>query len=176
VNEVSPLSADAALALLHQLVAWSAERGKPYIRLCLPSSNALVQVARCYGAHDLGHYAWQVKLVNIPRLLLKIAPVLERRLAASPFAGLTRELCLNLYREAFELRFQTGELIAVESLGFTHRSDIRLPPPLLAPLVLGYRTRAELAQAHHDVSISGDWQYIVDTLFPKMDSFLYTIY
>jgi hypothetical protein len=176
VNEASRLDVDAALAALRHLKSLSAESKKPYIRLCLPEDSTLIQTARCLGAHNQGYYAWQIKLVDVGQLLRKLSPVLERRIAASPFAGLTRDVCLNLYREAFEMRFKAGTLSEVIALGFSDRGGIRVPPLLLAPLVLGYRSREELAQAHHDFSVRGEWQYLVDVLFPKMTSFLYTIY
>jgi predicted acetyltransferase len=176
VSEVSRLSSEAAMAVLRQLKAFTTARGKPYLRLNLPVGSALVQTARHRGAHDLSTYAWQIRLLDVGHLLRKLAPLLERRIAASPFAGLTQNVCLNLYREAFELRFEEGKLIEVEPLGFSNRGDVRIPPLLAAPLLLGYRSREELAQAHHDVSVRGEWQYLVDVLFPKVASFIYTIY
>ena len=159
-----------------RLLRFIGERDKPYIRLCLPRDCALVQAARCRGAHDQGHYAWQIKIVDVCRLLRTLAPVLDRRIANSPFAGLTRDVCLNLYREAFELRFREGRLSEVVPLGFSDQGGTRIPPLLLAPLVLGYRSREELAQARHDFSVWGEWQPLIDVLFPKMASFLYTVY
>lgn len=176
VNEASLLGAGAAQAALRQLKRLSGEHNKSYIRLSLPADHALLQAARCSEAQDQGHYAWQIKIVDVARLLSKLAPVLERRIAGSPFAGLTRNVGLNLYREAFEMRFEAGRLKEVASLGFSDRGGIRMPPLLLAPLLLGYRSREELAEAHHDVSVRGDLQWLVDVLFPKMRSFLYTIY
>jgi GNAT superfamily N-acetyltransferase len=176
VNEVSRLSSDAALAVLRQLEVLAAGRGKPYIRLNVSASSTLVQTARHWGAHDLGTYAWQIRLMGVGRLLGKLAPLLERRLAASPFAGLTQRVCFNLYREAFELCFEGGKLTAVASLDFTDRPGIRIPPPLVAPLLLGYRSREELIHAHHDVSVWSEWQHLLDVLFPKVASFIYPIY
>ena len=176
INEVSQLSHDAALAVLGQLKTLAEERGKPYFRLNLPAGCALAQVARYHGARDAGTYAWQIRLPDVGRLLRKLAPVLERRIAASPFAGLTEQVCLNLYREAFEMRFERGRLAAVEPLGFKGWSGIRVPPTLAVPLLLGYRSRRELAQTHHDVLVWGEWQYLVDVLFPKVASFIYSHY
>lgn len=176
VNEVSHLSSDASLAVLCHLKTLAAERNKPYIRLNVPEGSTLLQTARCRGARNTGTYAWQIRLPDVGRLLHKLAPVLERRIAASPFAGLTEKVCLNLYREAYDLRFEGGKLAAVESLGFKGRSGIRLPPNLLAPLLSGYRSREELARAHHDVLVWSEWRHVVDVLFPKVPSFIYTIY
>lgn len=176
VNEVSRLSSDLALAALRQLKALAVARAKPYIRLNVPAGSSLAQTARYLGAHDLDRYAWQIRLPDVGRLLGKLAPVLERRLAASPLAGLTQRVCLNLYRQAFDLCFEGGKLAAVAPLGFSDRAGIRLPPPLAAPLLLGYRSREELAQAHPDVSVWREWQHLVDVLFPTVASFIYTIY
>jgi hypothetical protein len=176
VGEVSRLSADAALAMLQQLKVWAVEREKPYIRLNIPAKSTLVQTAHHLGAHDTGTYAWQIHLPDVGRLLLKLTPILERRIAASPYAGLTESLCFNLYREAFELRFQAGKLDAVEPLGFCDRGGISVPPLLAAPLLLGWRSREELRYVRPDLSIHREWQHLVDILFPKVDSFIYTVY
>jgi hypothetical protein len=175
-SEVSCLSAGAAAAVLRQLKALALERNKPGIRLNVPRKSTLVQAARHLGAHDAGTYAWQIHLPDLARLLSKLGPILERRLAASPYAGLTEALCFNLYREAFELRFQEGRLVAVKALGFSDRGGMRVPPFLVAPLLLGWRSREELAHIHPDVSAHREWQYLVDILFPKVDSFIYTAY
>jgi hypothetical protein len=176
VGEVSCLSAEAALAALQHLRAMAIERKKPYIRLNVPAKSTLVQTARHLGAHDTSTYAWQIRLPDFGRLLHKLAPILERRVAASPYAGLTRKLCFNLYRVAFEINFQEGKLVDVQALGFCDRGEIRVPPLLAAPLLLGWRSREELRFVRPDLSVSREWQYLVDILFPKVDSFIYTIY
>jgi hypothetical protein len=176
VNEVSRLDASLAMAALRFLKKLSAERNKPYLRLNVPQSSVLIQMARTLGAHDAGRYAWQIHLVDVARLLRKLAPAFERRLAASPLAGLSKTISLNLYQEAFDLRFEAGKLLAVDAVGFRDGGTIRLPPFLLAPLLLGYKSRQELAQAYPDFSVWGEAQLLVDTLFPKLDSFAYTIY
>ncbi|MEP6988814.1 MAG: GNAT family N-acetyltransferase, partial [Chloroflexota bacterium] len=139
VSETSRLRLDAAKGLFHWLKTAALQRAKPYIRLNLPPHNDLLQTAQYSGAQNNGSYAWQIHLVDVARLLLKLKPVLERRIAASPFAGLTQKVVINLYREAFELTFDQGELLTVCSIGFLEHSDIRIPPLLLAQLVLGYR-------------------------------------
>jgi predicted N-acetyltransferase YhbS len=176
VGETSRLGEDASDGLLRHLKTVALARNKPYIRLNLPTSSSLVRAARCYHAHDGGSYAWQIHLVDVARLLQKLAPVLERRIAASHVAGLTRTICLNIYREAFELHFERGKLLAVTSIGFSDGGDLRIPPLLLAPLLLGYRSREELSKMYPDFSAYGKMEYLVDVLFPKVESFIYTIY
>jgi len=176
VGEVSRLSFELALAALRFLKKLSIERSKPYVRLNVPESCALIQVAHTLGARDAGRYAWQIHLVDVARLLRKLGPVFERRLAASPLAGLSRTICLNLYREAFDLHFDHGTLLAVDPVGFRDGGTIRMPPLLLAPLLLGYKSRQELAQAYPDFGAGGEGQLLADILFPKLESFIYTVY
>ncbi len=176
VGETSRMNAGVAEAVLVHLKQVSQERNKPYIRLALPDTNDLLNVARGFGARDDGHYPWQMHIVDAARLLRKLAPVLERRLADSVFAGMTRTVVLNLYREAFELCFEAGKLKTVNALGFKDGGDISLPPLLLAPLLLGYRSRAELSAMYPDIGIHGPMQHLVDVLFPKLESFIHTVY
>ena len=176
VSEVSRLGFDAALATLQHLKTLVVERDKPGIRLNLPADCTLMRLARSLGAHDLGTYAWQIHVPDLNALLRALAPVLERRIAGSPFAGLTRDVRLNLYRETVVLRFVAGRLTEIANLGFTGDEPIRFPPLQFIPLLLGYRTVEELRAAHPDVSVAPAWRLLVDTLFPKVASFIYTIY
>jgi len=176
VSEVSRLGFDAALATLHHLKTLAAERDKPGLRLNLPADCTLMQVARSRDAHDLGTYAWQIHVPDVGALLRALTPVLERRVARSPFAGLTQDVRLSLYRETLVLRFVAGRLTEVANPGFTDSEPIRFPPLQFVPLVLGYRTWEELRAAYPDVSVAPAWRLLVDTLFPKVASFIYTIY
>jgi hypothetical protein len=178
VSEVSHLGFDVALAALNHVKRLAVERRKPGIRLNLPTDCRLMQIARTLGAHDLGTYAWQIHIPDMTALLRAIAPALERRVAASPFAGLTREVHISLYRETILLRFEAGKLREVSSLGFTswEKEAIRFPPLQLIPLVLGHRTWEELKTAYPDVDVWSESRLLVDTLFPRMTSFIYTIY
>jgi predicted N-acetyltransferase YhbS len=178
VNEVSRLSYDAALATLQHVKQLSVEREKPGIRLNLPIGCTLAQVALSLGGRDEGTYAWQIHVPDVVALLRALAPVLERRIAASSLVGLTQDVRISLYRETIRLRFEAGKVTEVTNVGFTtwHEEPIRLPPLQLIPLVLGYRTWQELKAAFPDVDVTPQARLLVDTLFPKMASFIYTIY
>ncbi|HML22519.1 MAG TPA: GNAT family N-acetyltransferase [Aggregatilinea sp.] len=177
VAECSPLPYGTAAYVLHWLKQIAIDRGKPYIRLNLPAENSLVQTARGWGAHDMGHYAWQIHVPDAARLLHTLAPIFERRVACSMFAGLTRTVRVSLYRETIEMRFVDGMIKAVESVGFSEGGDISLPPLLLAPLALGYRTWRDLREMYPDVSCwEPSSQPLIDTLFPRAASFITQIY
>lgn len=178
VHEASRLSQGAALAVLGKLKSLAVERNKPHIRFNGSDTCPLVPAMRAWGGQSAGRYAWQMLIPDPARLLRSIAPVLERRLAASPFAGLTETICLNLYREAFDLCFEAGRLVSVQGVGFRawESNPINLPPTLLAPLALGYRSREELRANYPDVNIWGQAAYLIDVLFPKMSAFMYETY
>jgi predicted N-acetyltransferase YhbS len=176
VSEVSRLGFDAALAALNHLKTLTVERDKPGIRLNLPANCTLMRLARSLGAHDLGTYAWQIHVPDVTALLRTLAPVLERRVARSPFAELTRDVRLSLYRESVLLRFEMGKLTKVVNQSPARQEDIRFPPLQFIPLILGYQSREELAAAYPDVSVAPTLWLLVDTLFPRMTSFIYTIY
>jgi len=179
VDEASWLTLDAAQAVLGEAKAQAAERGKPFIRLSAPDSNPLITIGRAWGAQDAGRYAWQIHVPDPVRLLRQIAPVLERRLAESFLAGITRIICFDLYREQIALHLSEGKVTRVERGPVAEVAGavyLALPPNLLAPLVLGWRGRAALAAAYPDVGIWGDAEPLADVLFPPMTAFLQTQY
>lgn len=175
-GEASLLSADAALAALQWLVALARERSKPYVRLNLPKDHMLNQLALDYGAHDPGAYAWQIKLPNLPALLRKLAPTFERRLAESSLAGLSRDLHFDLYRSALFMRFVNGRLLAVEAVNPGAPGDVRMPPQLMTPLLFGWRSFGELSYIFPDALINAASRALVDVLFPRVESFIYSVY
>jgi hypothetical protein len=178
VEESSRLSHAAAVAALSHLKTLCVQRGKPYIRLSASDTSPVVRAARAWGAHSEGRYAWQIHLPDVAHLLRRIAPVLERRLAASAFAEWSETIVINMYREAVELRVNGGLITGVEAVGIRpwEGQSINIPPLLVAPLVLGYRSREELHAAYPDVGIWGQSAYLIDVLFPKMTAFINQIY
>ena len=90
--------------------------------------------------------------------------------------GLTETVFVDVYREALELRIEQGEIKeinTIESQGET--SHLQIPPNLVVPFFLGYRSREDLIQYNHDVRCLQDkkCEKLIDTLFPKMTSFFY---
>lgn len=175
VSEVSRLSYDQALGALHWLVALATGRKLPGVRLNLPADTTIMRAARSFGAHDLGTYAWQIRLPDAPALLRAIGPALERRIAASPFAGLTRQLQLGFYRDSVTLDFAAGALASVTASGPCD-GGANFPPQAFVQLVLGYKTLDELHSRYPDVGVSPAARLLISTLFPPMTSFLYPPY
>ncbi|HEY7848596.1 MAG TPA: GNAT family N-acetyltransferase, partial [Ktedonobacterales bacterium] len=85
------------------------------LRLYLPPAHpALAALPALVHAQPLAdHYAWYVRVANLPALLRTLAPTLERRLAASPFAGYTGNLTLDFYRGGLRMAWREGKLATV---------------------------------------------------------------
>jgi hypothetical protein len=175
VNEVSRLDHEPALATLRWLKQLAAERGKPGVRLNLPASCSLVGLARSLGGHDLGTYAWQVHLPDLAALLHTIGPVLERRLARSPFAGLSRSLTLCFYRDSVQMAFDRGRLVGVAQ-GGPCDGGFRFPPLTFTPVLFGWRTVEQMRLAFPDLSVPDEDKLLVETLFSPMAGFVYPSY
>jgi hypothetical protein len=175
VNEVSRLAWTAALAVLHWLKQAASERGKPGIRLNLPAGCTLMQAARSLGARDLGTYAWQVHVPDLAALLWAIGPVLEQRLAASSFAGLSREIQICFYRDSVTLRFDAGRLAAAIASG-PAQGAINFPPLTFTPVLFGHRTVEQMRLAYPDLSVRDSERLLFETLFQPLAAFIYPSY
>jgi hypothetical protein len=80
-------------------------------------------------------YGWYVRVPDVPALLRRIAPVLERRLHTSVVAGYSGELRLDFYRGGLRLVFGAGQLERAEEWrrGAWERADAGCPP-LVVPV------------------------------------------
>jgi hypothetical protein len=162
--------------VLAELGRRAAAAGKPWVKLELDPESEIVTLARSLGGSMARTYAWQIRLPDVPALLRRLAPVLERRIAASDRAGLSGRVPISLYRAAFALEWRDGKLGGVEPLDPAAEAGIRIPPDAFVPLVLGYRSLAEIAACWHDVRVEDDAAALGDALFPRRRSFIYPIY
>lgn len=147
-----------------------------------PAESTLVQVGRSLGSAPRLADQWLLRAPDLPKLLLKFAPLLATRLAKSAYAGLTAELTLNLFRQAYLLRFVAGEFVAVEPLGFVDASmgadggDLCIPPDAFMRLLLGYRTLDELADAWPDMVVRATRRHLWQVLWPKQATYFWKPY
>lgn len=178
VVESSIASAEVAWAVLAKLQATTSRE----IHLGWPESNTLVRLARTLGSTSAPPDQWLLRVPNVARFLTRIGPVLERRLATSAGAGLTLDLTINLYRQAFRLHFAAGQLQDVTALGFVDASmgadggDLCIPPDAFVRLLFGYRTLAELSDAWPDIVVKPAKRYLLDVLFPKLNFYFWMPY
>ena len=168
-------SQDVWLALLR----FGAEQAmaRRYTQLCfaLPESHPLLAVARQLGAVPERQYAWQVCVVDCAGFLRHIAPALDKRLARSSLASFSGQLDINAMPRVLRLQFAEGRLASVVEAGEPQGQVVlRMPPPLLTQLLLGYRIGQQIMACSLDSWISPQAGQLVDILFPATRSFVYT--
>ena len=166
--------ADAAWSLLCSLC----ETGVAQVSVQWPAHTSLVRLARAWDSRTVPGFQWLLRVPNVAALLRKLGPVLEGRLAASPWRACTRDLIINLFREAFQLRLVGGKLVDVVPLGFVDSSmgadggDLLIPPDAFVRLLTGFRSLDRLRDAWPDIQIKDAARPLVDVVFPPMDAYL----
>jgi hypothetical protein len=108
--------------------------------------------------------------------------VFAGRIAHSQFSGLTQDLTINLFRQAYRLSFEAGQLVDVQPMGFVDSSmgadggDLCVPPEAFVRLALAHRSLDELQDAWPDLVVKPQARHLIDTLFPKKPSYLHATY
>lgn len=176
--EASVAGAEDALALLQLLKRETTSE----IQLGWAVANSLLQVARALGSTPLPGDQWLMRLPDVAGLLTKLAPVLERRVAASAWAEVTTKLRINLFRQAFALHLVAGKVAQVAPLGFVDASmgadggDLCIPPDAFVRLLFGYRTLDQLVDAWPDIVVKPERRALIETLFPPLRSYFWLPY
>jgi hypothetical protein len=127
--------------------------------------------------HD--HYSFYVRVPDLPGFLHHVAPVLERRLAASVASGHTGELEVSFYGDGLRLELKRGRLNGVESWSPTveERGDAAFPDLTFLQLLFGYRSLEELDYAFADCSPGErDARVLLGALFPRRPSDLWPVF
>lgn len=143
--------------------------------LWLPSNHpALLTLASQSIPAPRDTYAWYVRVADLPALLRTLAPALERRLAASPFAGYSGELTFDFFRGGLRMLWRDGHLAEVAEWQRPMWSEVSaaFPPGVFLQLLFGYRDLTELRHAFPDVGQNGAAHALLPTLFPKRESWV----
>lgn len=122
-------------------------------------------------------YAWYLRAASPARLINQIAPVLERRLAASGAQGYTGTLTIYLFdMTALEISFDAGRIsareIALTSPKAHDDADAAFPWHTLLNLVFGHRDFMTMRRALPEIHASGRARVLLDALFPQKPSML----
>jgi GNAT superfamily N-acetyltransferase len=122
-------------------------------------------------------YAWYLRVPDLPAFVRHIAPVLEARLTQSLLVGYSGELKLSFYRGGLCLRFAQGKLLAAEPWQAADADEANggCPPLLFLQLLFGYRSLAELRAIFPDAWAKAEAALLVNTLFPKQPSTVYSL-
>ena len=131
-----------------------------------------------YNLDHNDHYAFYIRVPDLPEFLRHVAPVLERRLAASVAAGHTGELKVSFYGSGLRLELERGRLSAVDhwSPSVEEVGNAAFPDLTFLQLLFGHRSLEELDHAFADCSPGeGDVRVLLDALFPRRPSALWPI-
>jgi hypothetical protein len=131
-----------------------------------------------YRLDRLGHYAFYVRVPDLPEFIRHIRPVLERRLAASVAAGHTGEIKVSFFGSGLRLELERGRLSAVErwSPSVEEEGNAAFPDLTFLQLLFGHRSLEELDHAFADCSPGeGDARILLDALFPRRPSDLWPV-
>ena len=131
-----------------------------------------------YNLDHNDHYAFYVRVPDLPEFLRHIRPVLERRLAASVAAGHTGELRVSFYGSGLRLELARGRLSKVEHWSPSVVVEVKheFPDRTFLQLLFGHRSLEELDHAFADCSPGeGDARILLGALFPRRPSALWPI-
>jgi GNAT superfamily N-acetyltransferase len=123
-------------------------------------------------------YAWYIRVPDLPGFLEHITPVLEGRLAESPYDGHTGELKITFYCNGLKLSFDRGKLQVEtwEPTPYGHSGDVAFPDLTFTQLLFGYRSLEELDYAFADCWCGNDTaRGLMNTIFPKQPSSIWPI-
>ncbi|MHA1906845.1 MAG: GNAT family N-acetyltransferase [Candidatus Thorarchaeota archaeon] len=176
VDEGAFRTYDTALRALYYFRDEAKKRNEHTIEIPGNVLSNLGILAMDYGGTLSPGWKYQVRIPDISRFLNTIRPVLSRRLKGTMFEGMTREVFINTYRTCYKLNFQDGELLPIEDIGMQQTDrymEIRLPPQGFVRLILGEFTIAELKQQNVDFIVRRGHTALLETLFPKKESYIY---
>ena len=118
-------------------------------------------------------YAWYIRLTDTLDFLRLITPVLDTRLAESPFAGHAGEINITFYRDGIRLAFEKGRLVKIEPYQpqpASFSGQAGFPGRTFWCLLFGYNTIDELRTVFIDCWADGEAKSLLGYLFPKQAS------
>jgi hypothetical protein len=175
---VAPSAIRALWALGEARAAEDPKQEMEALYFSLGPEHPLYDVYRDRLPHTRPPYAWYLRVADLPGFLRHVAPVLERRLAASVLVGHTGELKVSFYRDGLRLAFEEGRLAGAEPWQPTVEAggDAAFPDLTFLQLLFGYRSLEELKHAFADCWTGSDEaQSLLEVLFPKQPSNLWPV-
>jgi hypothetical protein len=169
---------DVSTALLRCLAGEAGEG----IRIYAHAHDGLLQAAASLGGMPNAGDHWLLKVEDPVILLTKLVPVFEKRISESPMSGLSAEVIINQFRQAFSMRIAGGKITDIRSIGFVDSSmgsdggDLCIPADAFLRLLFGYRTLEQLWDAWPDTVVKDGSRDLLRILFPVMDAHLLAPY
>ena len=123
------------------------------------------------------------KLIDIPGYIKKIAPILERRIAASPICGYTNVVGIQLFghKQGLTITFKNGLVEDVDwrDVDFVKNSlAIQIPYEKFIRLIFGVECIDDMRQEHREVNskngerLNNEMRLLLKVMFPKKLSYV----
>jgi predicted acetyltransferase len=177
LREVTDVDQSAARSILSFLKEKGLSLGYETLVCTISHHEPFIEHLMASGeAEQPRPYAWQIRVTDYVRLFSKMKPLFERRLRSSKYHHMTEKVSLNFYRYTVQLTFEDGIMTDVQRLESSHDRTIRFNPIVFTQLLLGYRSLEELESIYPDFIVRPSYKELIDTLFPKLPSYVYTGY
>lgn len=131
----------------------------------------------------VGHH--QCRLTDIQKFLMKLAPVLEDRIAKSVITGYTRTINIQLYgySHGLTVQFEKGKVVNVhrKEIDYAHSAyeqygDIQIPYEKMMLLIFGVECIDDILNEYREVNswdgngLDNEMRILLKILFPKRRS------
>jgi hypothetical protein len=123
-------------------------------------------------------YAFYLRVPNLVDFLQEISPALENHLAKSAFDLFTGKVVLSFYRRGLVMEIKNGHIEEIRKIEgeALENATARFPDLSFLQLLFGYRSMAELDDAHADCYAKNpESQHLLDAIFPKKPSEVWPI-
>jgi Acetyltransferase (GNAT) domain len=162
--------AAAVLAALADRARDDPARPKAVRFMLAPEHPALRCLATRISRSAGSSYALYVRVPDAVRLLDRIRPVLDGRLAASPAAGHTGHLAIDFYTYGLSFSFVEGRIASIERTpSAPDDADVALPIEAFLHVAFGNRSLADVDRDVADCQVESDaGALLVEVLFPRM--------
>jgi predicted acetyltransferase len=134
------------------------------------------QLAATGHAEQPQPYAWQIRVTDYLNMFRKMKTLFEKRLESSTCSRLTEKINLSFYRYTLQVTIEKGTIIDIQRLESSEDRAARFNPTVFTQLLLGYRSREELEEIYPDFIVRPTHRHLIDTLFPKLPSYIHTSY
>ena len=177
LREITDVDQSMAQSILGFLKDTGKEKGLEILVATVSHHDSLAEHLMATGeARQNQPYAWQIRVTDYTNILLKMRTLFEKRLAASTFCHFNGKLSFNFYRYTVQMTLEDGTITDVQRLEDNEDRNVRLNPTVFTQLLLGHRNRAELEAIYPDFLIKPSHKHLIDTLFPKLPSYIHTDY
>ena len=177
LREITDVNESAARSILGFLKERGADSGLENLVCTISHHEPLAEYLAATGhAGQPQPYAWQIRVSDYLNLFQKMKRLFEERIKASEYNRSTAKVDLNFFRYTIRLTLERGAITDVQRLEDTEYKAVWFNPTVFTQLLLGYRCREELELTYPDFIVRPSHRHLIDVLFPKLPSYIHTVY